>query len=247
MQDCEVEGNTCQGNTGYGIDTDANADDNHIHGNTVKGNTAGRIRLLAGTSGNKVHGNKVDGTISDSGTNTVFDNPGAADGKQKIAHVFTATDFYDSGAGATLALRGTNPDQYLGWLMSPTADWRLVGPVFTIPEDISPQDRTLDFKVTCALATGGAAGEDVVTNVGFAILSDGDQADEATSVAGGITTSVATKLADEVFTVAHAPGTSFTAGQRVRMVLRRAGADAGDDYPGNLYILGCTIYYWAEP
>ena len=245
-----VHGNVLQGNTGYGINISSTSDRNNIYGNTIKGNTAGRINVTAGADDNFIHDNYVDGTITDSGTGTIIqDNKGAVNKKQGTIGTYWADAFLSYSGAPDLALRGSvGAGQIRGWALDGAgATEIIVGPTFVIPADISPVDATLDFDIYCGMSAAGSAGQDVTFNAYYKILSGTDQIDETWVVSGTVSSNVSAKVLDEFFTVAISPSTAFTAGEFVQMGVRRGSADAADDYPNDVWVIGVRVRYWREP
>ena len=174
-------------------------------------------------------------------------------GEVKGGQVFTliadlkANDFDATSGTPDNALRGTaGANQYKAWAFSSASDEHIGGPVFTIPQALSTTDVTLDFDIIGAPSANGAAGEEVALNITFAILADTDQGDEARVTAGGVYVDMSSKVTDEKFTARSSPGTSFAAGQHVRVGLWRNVLDARDDYPNDLFILGIKVYAYLK-
>jgi len=174
-------------------------------------------------------------------------------GEVKGGQVFTLiADFnannFDSQIGAPdNALRGSGGSnvRVKAWALDPAANEAIGGAVFVVPESLSIGDVTLDFDLLCAMSGNGAAGEDVVNRVEFAILSSGDQIDEA-SVTASATTSVATKVTDEFYVARISPATSFVAGDVVRLSVVRLASNAADDHPLDQWIIGVKVYAYLK-
>ncbi len=145
----------------------------------------------------------------------------------------------------TLAVVGTSPDGAVAWAMDGGgADEEIGGVLVRVPGDLSAADDTLDFDVLCATSVAGGGGEDVVLDVGLATIASGDLIDEARTLVGAITTDVSAKGVDELFIVTFSPATNYSAGDYVRVSVRRNSGDAGDDYGSDLYILGVVCRYF---
>ena len=187
-------------------------------------------------------------TAVDLGTPTKRFRDAYLSGEVKGGQVFTriadlkANDF-DAVVGAPdNALRGSGSStRFKAWALDPAATESIGGVVFEIPQSLST-DGTLDFDIICAMSGNGAAGEDVMNQIHYAILSAGDQGDEANINTSAPVTSVATKVLEEIYVIRISPGTVFAAGDRVRVSVSRLGANASDDHPLVQWILGLKIY-----
>lgn len=139
-------------------------------------------------------------------------------------------------------------DSYLAWALDGRGATESVGGVeIVVPNDISPDDRTLDFDVLVALSQGGGDGEQVMQQLQFNGPSIAGERNTATIVTSPITVDVSGKRAHELFIISHSPGTNFNAGDRVRLSVRRESSHTYDTYPHHLYMLAVTVAYRREP
>lgn len=164
---------------------------------------------------------------------------------EDVFRLLTPNEMLATVNSPTLAVVGTSPDGAVAWAMDGAgADEEIGGVLLQVPQDISQADLTLDFDVLCATSVAGGASEDVVLDVGLATIAATDLIDEARTLVGAITTDVSAKGVDELFVVRFSPATTYAAGDKIRISVRRNSGDAGDDYGSDLYILGIGCVYF---
>lgn len=132
----------------------------------------------------------------------------------------------------------------LVWTLDGSGATEIVGDVgAVIPDDIDPNDGTLDFDVVVALSVDGSDGDHVTLQIQVDTASSDSPEDGGARQIATATLDVSTARSGQVFLISLSPEFVFAPGEGMMLSIRRLSGDPRDTYPHDLHLFGLTAAY----